>query len=173
MGGEQGSEHQMPLFAVKLVRVETLGVRAERWDGEADVPSWVLERDHDGLSVSVRSMSDSQVGVTLSILAREDGSCAVETQLAAIYYVALLAEGEEPPEQGNIEDTAEFLKNLGKSVLFIANQGIEDLVPFVRELVHSTSGRMRPGKPIVVSHIPPLTEDAEMVEHTNIYSVEP
>ncbi|GAA5048853.1 hypothetical protein [Nocardia callitridis] len=82
-------------------------------------------------------------------------------RIIAVYELADLILGE-PSESGNVEDTKSYLQAIGqKWSIRLANIGVADVTPYLREAVHNTSTRLLPEKPLVVYGIPTIDDDTE------------
>jgi hypothetical protein len=140
--------------AIKLDRVETWKLRGEHWADDEELPEWAKAEQSD-FEVSLLSLPESRIGVTVLFLSRDELPRAVTAQIAAIYYLADLTSDPTPPESGNVQDTAAYIRSLGHDAATgIVNQGIADITPYMRELVHSISARLPPYRPIAIKGLP-------------------
>lgn len=160
-GAEAARAHRMyPRFAIRLERIETWSAKAERWESERGIPDWA-KGDDNNADIALAPHSDSKLSVAVQLLVRDTHPRAVQVEIVAFYELAMMPAGSPPPRKGNITDTKAFVDSLAKhSVRRIINQALRDIMPYMREAVHSLSVRVFPQHPIVLSGgLPELPSD--------------
>lgn len=160
---KQTNDESSAMFAVRIDAFEVRFLLALRWDDGGPIPDWAEGSDGD-LTIGFKAGPDSRVAVHLNMLVRDDDRCcAVRTEQVVKYEVALWSEDGDRPQAGNVEDTEKFLHMLGpEGIRTVANQALQDGMPYVREAIQSTSLRLLPENPIrlptALPELPPGTE---------------
>jgi hypothetical protein len=156
------------MFAIRLDEVEMRFLFAQHWEEGKDTPDWADGDDGD-ITIGFGAAQESRVSVAVNMLARDDNHrSAVRTEQIARYEVALYRDGEAQPSSGNIEDFDKFVRMVGPEGLrIIANNAIQDTLPYLREAIHSTSMRLNPEHPMVLPKgVPELPPDAKLEVNT-------
>ncbi|NKY58143.1 hypothetical protein [Nocardia flavorosea] len=137
-------------FAIRLDRIETWSVLAQRWDDEKEIPDWAAGTKSE-LTIGLGGRPASQIAASIDLLVLDDHPRAVRVEIVAFYEVAAFSSGSPTPSEGNIEDTSAFLVDLeGSASTKIVNRALRDVGPYLREAVQSASARVFPTHPIIL-----------------------
>ncbi|WP_205915238.1 hypothetical protein [Prescottella equi] len=144
--------------AIRFLRIETTKLLVERWGEGDDRPSWFDGRE--GLtSVTIAPHPKREISVQISV---QSGSAEVKAAVAcdmAVYY-EVAVDGEL------VEDASEFLASMSeKKAAAVANRGIHDLSPSVREAVLSATARVLPERPLALPVPLGMISDNKMTWH--------
>lgn len=137
-------------FTLTLIDVETQRILAERFETGEPRPDWATSNpDVGGIQVLVgEGEDDSMIDVTYSNVFTDD-----ELAIAILVVARYRAEKDQSP----VENLADEVRKLPEgSASAIALDGMKNLVPYVREIVQSSSVRLNPGNPVV---LPPFRNE--------------
>lgn len=136
--------------------IETWRVLSERFDvDDNERPDWARGNGFEG--ISLHTVPPSAVAIEVNYTA-SDEEVAVKVQLIVKFDVVLSSVESEEKDAVPFttdEELSEYLvKNGAKFVHRMMNEAISDSSPYLREIVHSASGRLRPAKPILLAGDP-------------------
>ncbi|MBT2265906.1 hypothetical protein [Rhodococcus erythropolis] len=126
-------------------------------DDDNERPEWASK---DGFEdIALHTIPSSGVAIEINYTASDD-ELAVSAQLVVKFDIVSRSsesEDEAPVPFGSPEELTEYLVNHGEKLAGrMMNEAISDSAPYLREIVHSASGRLRPEKPIVLAGDPSL-----------------
>lgn len=151
---ESTPESSSARTAIMLIAIETWQILADRSMSPDQAPEWT--KDIGGfepfsLGPHETSNEDVAVGIRYGL---KDNEISVLVEVAVIFKVRINGE--------TTEGTEPVLARVEKGVLIqLINRAISDAGPFIREIVYSTSARLRPTDPIFLPGAPAAMIDAD------------
>lgn len=144
------------ILLYRVSDIETWRVLSERFaEDDTERPEWAHGNGFEG--ISLHTVPPSGVAIEVNYTA-SDAEVAVNVQLVVKFDIVLRS--SESEEQAAVpfstdEELSKYLvENGAKFVGRMMNEAISDSSPYLREIVHSASGRLRPGKPILLAGDP-------------------